>query len=325
MNPIISIIVPVYNAENTLQRCVESVTNQTYPFFELILIDDGSTDSSGKLCDRYSESDERVRVFHQENKGVSEARNTGLEQVSGQYVCFLDGDDEFYPETLEKYLESISRYGADGLLGSLEVIGKTNNNIIGFNNECCYGKDVWEEICLNFQPFGYVIGKMFKTDIIRGIRFNKNMISQEDLDFNLEVFNRCKSIATISIPQYKYYYSVSQRSPQIIDYIKNQLKLYDYAEANYQISDDAKKAVLERIAVLAYTALYNTKSKDEYNHLTDKICSLQALEKHTNKFKSYKVRHGIFMERTIRKEHLLNYIYLRTRKKITKIVRMLRS
>lgn len=324
MNPIISVIVPVYNANKTIQRCVESVLKQTYSSFELILVDDGSTDNSGKQCDYYSETDERVKIFHQENSGVSEARNTGLDQASGQYVFFLDIDDELYPETLEKYLELILQHDTDALLGSLEIKCDTSKNVIGYKNERIYGKDIWEDICLDSRPFGYVIGKLYKRDAIRGIRFNKNMISQEDLDFNLEVFNRCKSVITTPISKYVYYYSKSQRVPQFLDYTKNQLKLYDYAEANYHVSDKAKKAVLERIATLIYTALYNTKSKTEFDHLTDEINNLQGLKKHIGKFKSLNVKHAVFMEQIIKRNYMSSYIYFRVRKKIAESMRALK-
>lgn len=324
MNPVISIIVPVYKAEGTLQRCIESVLNQTYSSFELILVDDGSPDDSGKLCDHYSEADERIRVFHQENKGVSEARNAGLTQASGEYVCFLDCDDELYPDMLEKYLELIRQYNADALLGSLEVVSDNGKTISGFKNENSYGKEIWEDICLDSQPFGYAGGKMFKANIAREIRFNKNKISQEDLDYNLEVYNRCSSIITTPAAAYIYHYSNSQRDPQILDYIRNQLKLYDCAEANYRVSDKAKKAVLERIATLIYTALYNTKSKAEFDHLTDEINDLQRLKKHAGRFKSLNVKHAVFMEQIIKRNCIFSYVYLRVRKKIAESLRTLK-
>ena len=324
MNPIVSVIVPVYNAEKAIQRCVESVLNQTYVSFELILVDDGSTDSSGQQCDYYAETDERVKVIHQDNKGVSEARNTGLIQASGQYVFFLDSDDELYPETLEKYLGLIHQYDADALLGSLEVINESSKHIIGFKNECIYRKEIWEDICLDSQPFGYVIGKMYKADIARETRFNTNMISQEDLDYNLEIYNQCESIVTTPAAGYRYYYSESQRNPQIVDYIKNQLKLYDYAKTNYQVSSISKKTVLDRIAILAYTALYNVTSKDEYDSLADKISDLQALRKHSGEFKKLKVRHAFFMEQIIKRNYIFTYVYCRIRKKIAESMRSLK-
>ena len=93
MEPTVSIIVPVYNAQHTLQRCVDSILDQEYADFELLLVDDGSRDASGGLCDAYAARDRRVRVFHRENGGVSAARNLALEQARGTYLQFLDSDD----------------------------------------------------------------------------------------------------------------------------------------------------------------------------------------------------------------------------------------
>ena len=98
MPPAVSIIVPVYNAERTVGRCIESILNQEYTDFELLLVNDGSTDSSGGLCDSYAARDQRVRVFHKENAGVSNARNLALAQARGTYLQFLDSDDWITPE-----------------------------------------------------------------------------------------------------------------------------------------------------------------------------------------------------------------------------------
>ncbi|MDY6045843.1 MAG: glycosyltransferase family 2 protein, partial [Anaerobutyricum sp.] len=103
----ISMIVPVYQVEKYIAQCIESVINQTFHDFELILIDDGSKDNSGKICDSYAEKDNRIRVIHTENKGAAAARNMGLEQASGRYITFLDGDDYLAENMLERLYEVI--------------------------------------------------------------------------------------------------------------------------------------------------------------------------------------------------------------------------
>ena len=99
---LISIIVPVYKAEKHLSECIDSIISQTYENFELILIDDGSPDNSGKICDEYAEKDKRIRAIHKENGGVSSARNTGLDNASGEYITFIDSDDFVDKQYLEK-------------------------------------------------------------------------------------------------------------------------------------------------------------------------------------------------------------------------------
>ena len=102
----ISIIVPVYNTEKYLKRCVDSILSQNYADFELWLVDDGSTDGSGALCDSYQQKDSRVRVFHQKNAGVSAARNYGVDQAQGEWVCFVDSDDEVLPDYLSDMIKA---------------------------------------------------------------------------------------------------------------------------------------------------------------------------------------------------------------------------
>lgn len=106
--PLVTVIIPVYNAENTLARCVDSILAQTFTDFELLLIDDGSRDGSAALCDEYAKKDGRVRVFHKENGGVSSARNVGLDNAQGEWLCFCDSDDYTYPCWLKNFEEHFS-------------------------------------------------------------------------------------------------------------------------------------------------------------------------------------------------------------------------
>ena len=113
MYPLISVIIPIYNVETFLPSCIESVINQTYENLEIILIDDGSTDKSGKICDKYSENDSRITVIHKDNEGVAEARNTGIENMSGEYFCFVDGDDYVDNEYISEMYSLTKEYDAD--------------------------------------------------------------------------------------------------------------------------------------------------------------------------------------------------------------------
>lgn len=112
MNSIISIIIPVYNAEKTLSRCVNSILNQTFQDWELLLIDDGSTDRSGELCDEYASKDQRIKVFHKTNGGVSSARNIGLDYAKGEWITFIDSDDYIY----DNIFDLIPSYNEDLLI-----------------------------------------------------------------------------------------------------------------------------------------------------------------------------------------------------------------
>ena len=107
MNPLISFIIPVYNVEKYLAQCIESVLVQSHDNIEIILVDDGSTDKSGEICDNFSKTDNRVRVIHQENRGASAARNAGLGIAKGNYIAFIDSDDYVSPSMAEKLLDAI--------------------------------------------------------------------------------------------------------------------------------------------------------------------------------------------------------------------------
>lgn len=109
----ISIIVPVYNSASTLPNCIESLLTQTYPDFEILLIDDGSKDTSSSLCDMYMSQDSRIRTFHKVNGGVSSARNLGIKQAKGEYITFCDADDSFEPDALSFFYNTISQYNPD--------------------------------------------------------------------------------------------------------------------------------------------------------------------------------------------------------------------
>ncbi|MDD6237531.1 MAG: glycosyltransferase family 2 protein, partial [Clostridiales bacterium] len=111
--PKISVIMPVYNSEQFLRMAVDSVLNQTFEDFELIMVDDGSKDQSGAICDEYAQKDARVKVIHQENGGICAARNTGMKAAEGEYLAFIDNDDEYLPNLLEENYALAQEYDAD--------------------------------------------------------------------------------------------------------------------------------------------------------------------------------------------------------------------
>ena len=124
MNPLISVIVPVYNAERYLADCLESLIRQTHRELEILVIDDGSTDGSAALCERFAGQDGRIRLLRKENSGVSSARNLGLDEAQGEYVAFVDADDWILPEMLETQLIQLTREGGDMILGGYLAVGE---------------------------------------------------------------------------------------------------------------------------------------------------------------------------------------------------------
>lgn len=188
--PKISVIVPVYNVERYLPKCIESILSQTFTDFELLLIDDGSTDGSGKICDAYAEKDSRIRVFHQENRGVSAARNLGIDEAAAEWICFVDSDD-WVERT---YLSDL--YG-DGLVQKESLVyqqvfvdygmcQEPKNIQKGFPNIILYESFLEEQICeYKILDDFFVLAKMFSKDLImkNGIRFCENITISEDVTF----------------------------------------------------------------------------------------------------------------------------------------------
>lgn len=211
-SPLFSIIIPVYNADNYIKRCVDSVLAQSFTDYELILVDDGSIDESGSICDEYSETHPQIKVIHKTNSGVSAARNHGIDKASGVYISFLDSDDEYYLDALMSYHDALSD-ACDGVLA-----GYTEHNMAGetiyeycgpeFNRYDSIEEainQVYLDSPYKFQ--GYVWNRLFRRDIITNynIRFNEDIFYKEDGLFIVEYLCHCKQpIVYFSHPVYKY-------------------------------------------------------------------------------------------------------------------------
>ncbi|MBQ8782819.1 MAG: glycosyltransferase family 2 protein [Clostridia bacterium] len=183
MNPLISVIVPVYNVEKYIDRCVTSIVEQTYENLEIILVDDGSPDNSGALCDEWAKKDSRIKVFHKENGGLSDARNAGTKLATGEYITYIDSDDYILPEYVEHLYRNIILHSADISCCDFQ---KVYNYTTNFDNttediQCISGRDS----CLKmFEEDGvyFVIApcKLYKIDIVREYEFPKGLINEDE-------------------------------------------------------------------------------------------------------------------------------------------------
>lgn len=198
----ISVIVPVYNTEKYLHRCVDSILAQTFTDFELLLIDDGSTDSSGAICDEYAQKDSRVRVFHKENGGVSSARNLGLDKAKGKWVTFVDSDDWIKESFLNKlYINEIE--SVDIVISYANYVGKPNykNYIEGkYKIELVELLFLHNDLAWQTSPWA----KLYKTEICRDIRFKEGMHIGEDLVFLYSYLMKCKYFYVFKLTDYNY-------------------------------------------------------------------------------------------------------------------------
>ena len=182
----ISVIVPVYNVEPYLRKCVDSLLNQTISGYEIILVDDGSTDGSGFICDEYAASHPLiVRVIHQRNQGVSAARNAGIDQSQSKYITFVDGDDWVDNQYLAALYAGITQYDAD--LSCCGIVYDTSKSDISPVNSSGFDSlsksDVIQRILLDPQFYGYGVNKLFKRDMLHGLRFDTALKMSEDMWF----------------------------------------------------------------------------------------------------------------------------------------------
>lgn len=237
MKEVVSVIIPVYNAEKFLKECLDSIIGQTYEALQIILIDDGSSDESGMICDEYAKSDSRILVIHKKNGGVSAARNLGIELAEGKWITFIDADDWVELDLLNRCLElkednDIIFYGVEEKGRSFET---KNKGIIDERDNRLNEEEFQNLMVTALDPYAsfkdkykYInsqgpYGKIIKTELIKkhDIKFDPNLALGEDILFNLNLFSNAKK--GLIVYSKMYYYRVNQESvlhkynPQIFE------------------------------------------------------------------------------------------------------------
>lgn len=239
--PKISIIIPVYNVENHLNFCVNSILKQTFTDFELILVDDGSNDNSGAICDNYASYDSRVIVIHKNNGGVSAARNTGLETASGEYITFVDSDDWLSLNFFEEALKIVEKKVLDIYMGGFIRVDNTQKNtIIGISNiidasQRFLNEAEYTELLCN----GYIAsscGKLIRRNLIGTLRFPNNMCFGEDLAFIFNLLKKNPKCYAVPTPYYYYCDTANSLTKQC-----DKKKLTDVLATYYILLDFSKK------------------------------------------------------------------------------------
>lgn len=233
----VSVIVPIYNVDKFLPKCIESIINQSHKNLEIILVDDGSPDSSGKIADEYAMKDNRITVIHKENSGVSAARNSGIDVATGEYICFADGDDYLMNDYVEYLLNLSVNNNADislttKMFSNYQLKQVKKDNVEIYSAE----KATIAILCYNI-PIG-VYCKMFKRSFIsENIRFLTNLYIGEGFNFNTTAFQRANIVA---VGQRRIYYyrrdnSTSATTKFSIDKWINGLMAIDIIKENFII------------------------------------------------------------------------------------------
>lgn len=210
MTPMVSMIVPVYNSEKTLSRCIDSILNQTYRDFELILLNDGSTDTSGEICDAYAKRDSRVRVVHKENTGVSDTRNRGIDLARGEYLQFLDSDDWITPDATALFVRTATEQQCDMVISQFyRVIGEHVSQKGAIDEDGLMDRSTYANHMMQKPAdfyYGVLWNKFYKRSIIteHRLRMDHSISWCEDFMFNLEYVRHTQTIYAMKVPVYYY-------------------------------------------------------------------------------------------------------------------------
>lgn len=227
----ISVIVPVYNVEAYLERCVESILKQTYTNFELLLINDGSTDASGELCDLFASQNDNIRVFHIENKGVSNARNLGIEQSLGNWLTFIDSDDFVTNDYLETLIGAVE--GDDSIGFSIARLHHIKNgevtelSVLSGKKERWSAEQTMKELLTTTRTSFFPVAKLFNKQLIENFRFSTDYHLAEDALFLTEVLlnTRCSSVF-VDKPIYYYDHREGSATTSVNKHVFDTIEVY---------------------------------------------------------------------------------------------------
>ncbi len=268
----VSIVVPVYKAETFLTRCVDSILSQSFTDFELILVDDGSPDNSGKICDQYAIKDERIKVLHKANGGASSARNLGIENAVGEFLMFVDADD-----TIEKgYLENLLEHrSAQMVVGGFRRTGARNDiveckedRLINISSDL---GEVWNVDPANFL-YWYPWGKLFRLDVVmhNNICFNENLFYSEDFCFVMEYMSHIENFELVKAHDYIFKvenvarglkYNMSAK--QLMIHFEQHEKIFNSLGKKCNSSfEKVRSHIYKRLFNCFWTYLCVTKNKD---------------------------------------------------------------
>lgn len=256
----LSIIVPVYNVEAYLCRCIDSILNQTFTDFELILVDDGSPDACGKICDEYALQDKRIKVIHKKNGGLSDARNAGLDIAKGEFIGFVDSDDKIEPTMYERLIDTAEETGADIAAGGLSILNEQNEVIDKCPNPGINRVFTREDFLENFYPevwlqiWPTVTDKIFRRHVFKEVRFPLGKIN-EDNYVQLALYAQCQIIVTNL--QYAYfYYAGRPESITNTNYSAKNFSYIDWTLHHYYFFATQKNKKQAQYALSEYLVAY---------------------------------------------------------------------
>lgn len=253
--PLISVIVPIYQVEKYLEQCLDSILNQTYRQLEIILVDDGSPDRCGEICDQYASQDSRIQVIHQTNQGLSAARNAGMDIATGEYISFIDSDDYIDSHFYEKMEQGFQHYPEAPIItclayqneeGYITPYTHKNTNQPEFHSTLTFCED-----CILGKMSVVVWNKLFRSELMKDIRFRVGRIFEDSL-FMHDLYPILKQYPgdVVVIPHYLYYYRIRQGS----------------------ICHGKEPAIFGRLLSFLDIIIENKEQNPEFSHILEKKC-----------------------------------------------------
>ena len=281
MNDIkISVILPVFNVEKYLNKCIDSILNQTFKYFELIIINDGSTDNSGTICNNYFKSDSRIKVINQENLGLSVARNKGIDLAKGKYITFIDSDDYIDSKYFEILYTIIEKNNADIVMCNKidfkENESKEELNIKNYNEKIISKEEAYKEMLIGKKIYIYAWAKLYKTSILRKNKFSVGKI-YEDLYIINDLIEAAKKIV---MTNYNGYYYLKRKNSitnekfkfQHLDLLEASKKFTNFTLKNYpKLKNYITKSYIEGNFVIYKKIEFNKNFKKEYCSIRKEI------------------------------------------------------
>ena len=267
MDDLISVIVPVYKVEKYLDRCVESITNQTYKNLEIILVDDGSPDNCPKMCDEWAQKDSRIKVIHKENGGLSDARNAGLDVAAGDYISFVDSDDWIDLETYELVLKKM--HDTKSQIGSFDYLSTDASQVnpnVSLDFDILDSEKAIENTIENIGVRTVVWNKIYSRFILDNLRFRKGKLHEDEF-FTFYALDMAESIVYLHRQCYFYY----QRSSSImgtynishIDMLEGVKERMEFVRKKYPSLYSKSKLSLSLCCLTQYTQLYSVLDKSQ--------------------------------------------------------------
>ncbi|MGL4866621.1 MAG: glycosyltransferase family 2 protein [Cetobacterium sp.] len=269
--PKVSIVVPVYKVEKYLERCIDSILNQTYKNLEVILVDDGSPDRCGEICDKYAQNDERVKSYHKKNGGLSDARNYGMKYITGEYTLFLDSDDWILKDCVETLLKVALKNRSDvvqiGFYYSFENYVLYDNRYYKEIDESINLKnfELMKELVINERVKNFAWGKLYRTSLIKNKFFKKGVLF-EDVFWAHDVMKNVKRYTIVHKPLWHYVQRedsiVSTYSVRNLDIIKGLNERYFFIEKFYPELKTELLKLIFKTSILHYNIITKLGKKE---------------------------------------------------------------